>query len=401
MAELELSIMSSTPQPPQALVAALGEFEAQSELPVRLRVLPWVTAWAELVKVTLYKTGPDVSQIGTTWIDSFSTMQALRHFAKPDVESLGGPTTFLPSSWRSGSIPGQRHIWAIPWLSDTRVIYYRRDWLKEAGIDERTAFQTHAQLVQTLQRLEQNGVTMPWTMPTSQERPTLHTLAPWVWGAGGHFMSADGKRTCFGEPEALAGLRDYFSLHRYIAPDARNLNDSQAITLFRLGQAAATVSGHWLLNSIRQGQEAIPEVVANLGVARMPGVPFVGGSNLVVWKHCPLPQRALELVRFLTSQRVQTHYLPQTELLPARLDALDAPLFTDDPFYQVIGDSLRTGNGFRAPYMWGLIEDGIVATLNALWIDVFADSGLDLAQVIDERMGLLSQSLNRTLAERG
>jgi multiple sugar transport system substrate-binding protein len=401
MAELELSVMSSTPQPPPALVAALGEFEAQSGIHVRLRVLPWVTAWAELVKVTLYKTGPDVSEIGTTWVDSFSAMQVLRHFSRPEVESLGGPSVFLPSSWLSASIPGRRPVWAIPWLSDTRVIYYRRDWLQEAGIDEETAFQTHAQLVQTLQRLEQNGVTVPWTMPTSQELPTLHTLAPWVWGAGGRFMSADGRRTRFSAPEAQAGLRDYFSLHRHIAPDARSLNDSQSITLFRLGQAATTVSGHWLLNSIRRGQEAIPQVVANLGVARMPGVPFVGGSNLVVWEHCRLPQRALELVRFLTGQRVQTHYLPQTELLPARLDALDTPLFTDDSFYQVIGDSLRTGNGFRAPYMWGLIEDGMVATLSALWADVFADPGLDLAQVIDERMGLLSQSLNRTLLERG
>lgn len=400
MAELELSIMASTPDPPEALRAALADFEARRRIRVQVRVLPWETAWAELVKVMLYGTGPDVSEIGTTWIDSFSSMSALRPYARPEVASLGGPLVFLPTSWSSGSIPGQEQIWAIPWLSDTRVVYYRRDLFEQAGIDEQGAFETPERLMQTLERLQASGIAMPWAMPTAQELPALHTLAAWVWGAGGRFMSADGQCTRFSEPEAQAGMRAYFALHPYMAPAARNLNDSQSITLFRQGHAAATISGQWLLNSIRN-QEAETEVSANLGVALAPGVPFVGGSNLVVWKHSRLPQRAVELVHFLVSQRVQFHYIPRAGLLPARLDALDTSFFTDDPFCRVIGESLKKGNGFRAPYMWGLIEDGLIATLSGLWRDLFADPELDLAQAINERVGRLAQSLDRTLLERG
>jgi len=234
-------------------------------------------------------------------------------------------------------------------------------------------------------------------MPTAQTLPTLHTLAPWVWGAGGHFLSADGRHARINEPEAQAGLHAYFSLHRYLAPAARRLDDSQANALFREGQAAAVISGQWLYNAVRH-QQAAPEVIANLGVALAPGVPFVGGSNLVIWKHSPRARAAIELARFLTSYEVQTTFVPQADLLPARLDALAAPPFTSQGPYQVISASLKRGHGFQAAYMWGLLEDGLVAVLSQLWAELFDNPHLDLERVIAERLETLARSFDRTLA---
>ncbi|MBC7249466.1 MAG: extracellular solute-binding protein [Anaerolineae bacterium] len=398
MSKLKLSIMSATPEPPQALASALQEFEAQSGIQVQIQTLPWETAWAELVKVALYKTGPDVSEVGNTWIESFIAMDALRPFLDSETATMGGPDAFLPSSWKSGFTLGGRQMWAIPWMSDTRVIYYRRDLLQQAGIDEQTAFQTPEQLARTLQRLQESGVAIPWVMPTAQTLPTLHAVTSWVWGAGGHFTSADGKRVVFDEPKALAGMYAYFSLHRYLAPAARNLNDYQANALFREGKAAALLSGPWVLNSIQQ-QAAAAEVIEHLGTAFVPGVPYVGGSNFIIWKHSRRVREALELLHFLTSYQVQTTYVPQAGLLPARLEALALPPFTTEPPYQVISESLKKGRGIQAVYMWGLIEDGLTAMLNKLWKALFADPGLDLEQVVAEHMRTLAHSLNRTLFE--
>ena len=399
MAELELSIMSATSNPPDALVRALKEFEARNGIHVRVRVFSWNTAWAELMKVALYRTGPDISEVGTTWIDSLTMMDTLRPFTLNETASLGGLSVFLPSSWKSGSMLGGQQTWAVPWLADTRVIYFRRDLLRQVGIDEQSAFETHEQLTRTLHRLQENGVTVPWVMPTVQTLPALHTLASWVWGAGGHFISADGRHTQFSEPKARAGMCAYFDLHRYLAPSARNLDDNQANVIFRQGKAAAIISGQWLLNAIRH-QEAAPEVVANLGVALVPGVPFVGGSNLVVWRHSRRVNEAMELVRFLTSPQVQTSYVSQAGLLPARRDALTASPFTTEPPFQVISASLKTGRGFQAAYMWGLIEDGLIATLGVLWKAIFSNPELDIEQEVAERMQVLARSLNHTLYER-
>jgi multiple sugar transport system substrate-binding protein len=400
MTKVKFSFMSEDPNLTEAWTSALTSFEAQHRYSIETRTLSWEKAWAELVKVAVHRAGPDISEIGTTWTASFSSMEALRPFNEREVRSLGGSQAFLRSAWQTGSMQdawGRQVTWAIPWITDTHVIYYRRDLLEKAGIDEASAFQTSEQLLDTIRRLQENGVAIPWVMSTVAATLTLHTLASWVWGAGGHFISPDGKRTRFGEPEARAGMYNYFRLHRYIPPPAQNLDDSQAGELFRRGEAAVTISGHWLLNAVHR-HDANPDVAANLGIALSPGIPFVGGSNLAIWKHCIHTKAAIDLVRFLTGREAQAEHASQAGVLPARAEVLDMPPFTTSPHYRVIGKSLRAGRGFHAAYMWGLVEEKLIDALGKLWADIFADPDLDPEKAIASKMEPLAQQLDRTLS---
>ena len=83
-----------------------------------------------------------------------------------ELKILGDQAHFVPAAWLGIAMLGGRQIWAAPWSTDTRVIYYRRDWLKRAGIKEATAFETPVALVNTLARLQANAVEIPWAMPT-------------------------------------------------------------------------------------------------------------------------------------------------------------------------------------------------------------------------------------------
>ena len=98
-------------------------------------------------------------------------------------------------------------------------------------------------------------------------------------------------------------------------------------------------------------------------MALVPGVPFVGGSNLAIWEHSRRAKEASELVRFLSSRPVQATTVPQAGLLPVRLDVVNDPPFTTDPLYQVLSQGLKTGRGLRATYLWGLAESKLVAAL--------------------------------------
>ncbi len=170
-----------------------------------------------MVKTALYGHGPDVSEIGSTWIGNLIAMNALRPFDLPELYKLGGEKVFLPASWQSGQVPDEAIVYAIPWLADTRLIYYHRSALEKAGLDAGTAFDSPAQLSATLQRLQDSGCA-PWVMCTATPRRLLQEAASWVWSAGGDFVSADGKRILFDQPEALAGLKAYFELGRYLTP---------------------------------------------------------------------------------------------------------------------------------------------------------------------------------------
>lgn len=216
MSEIELSIMSRGPTTADDLKPLLAEFETKNHTRVRLRILEWNTAWAELLKVALYQHGPDVSEIGSTWLGSLVGMDALEPFSDYETAAMERTSTFIPSTWQSGALashPLEQPIrWAIPWWADTRLLYYRRDLLEQVGIEERTAFQSFEQLEQTLGRLGDAGVPIPWVIPTHRSRMTIHNMASWIWQAGGHFVSDDGRHILFNQPQARAGIRAYLAL---------------------------------------------------------------------------------------------------------------------------------------------------------------------------------------------
>jgi multiple sugar transport system substrate-binding protein len=150
--------------------------------------------------------------------------------------------------------------------------------------------------------------------------------------------------------------------------------------------------------SVVTHQEAQPDVVRNFGMAVVPGVPFVGGSNLVVWKHSHQPEAAIALAQYLTALPFQTEVVTKHGLLPARLEVLTRPPFTTDPYYGVISDSLRKGHGFQATYLWGLIEDKLATTLVRMWQELLDNPNLDIDETITRYLDPLAEDLNRTLS---
>lgn len=379
--------------PPQEL---LRDFELRHNIPASVDSIGWDVGRTQLINFALDKRGPDVSEMGTTWVSGFTAMNALRPFETYEITRFGGPSAFLPIAWQSGLTPDGR-VWSIPWLTDTRIIYYRRDWLAKAGIDEATAFQTFDRLTETLDCLRASGVAVPWVIPTNRETITLHSVAPWVWHTGGTFIRADGHQTRFSEPEALAGISHYFQKQLpYLAPSVFHLTESECNDLFQRGEAAAAISGYWLLGRIRGGQ-AVPQVADNVGVAVFPGIPFVGGSNLVIWDYSYKPLPALKLVEYLTSYEVQSDYVLRAGQIPARLDVLAGPPFTTDPYFQVIRQSLETGRSFTATYLWGKVEERLSAVINNIWSQLFADPTLNIETTVAAQLKPLAVRLDQIL----
>jgi multiple sugar transport system substrate-binding protein len=397
--ELELSIMADSAAGMADRAAAmqplLHQFEAERHIRVRLRLLTWDTAWSDLVKVALYSDGPDVSEIGTTWLGDLVAMNALRPFDAQDIAALGAAAAFLPSAWQGGHMVGQSQMWAIPWLTGARLIFFRRRWLEHAGLDGRVAFQTIEQADQTIQGLQAAGSAAPWTVPTGLTHTTLLNVASWVWGAGGDFVTADGRRTLFCEAAARAGFRAYFALGRFLAPPIRHLTGLEPDEQFLSDdQTAATLSGPWLFYQARQ--RGIADAV---GMALPPGASFVGGSHLVAWKHTREEGAVLELIRFLTRPEVQSAYAQHVGLLPTRLDALEAPPYATEPLWQLAISGIRTGRSFPVTRSWGLMEDRLTRELSALWGDVLADPGVDLEAAITKRLEPLAMRLDLVLGQ--
>jgi multiple sugar transport system substrate-binding protein len=170
---------------------------------------------------------------------------------------------------------------------------------------------------------------------------------------------------------------------------------SQSDTLFQRGEAAVTISGPWLIvRALLQ-----PDVLAHTGIALPLGNPFVGGSNLVVWRHSRHPELAVELVRFLTSQQAQATCCQHAGLLPVRQDTLNTSFFAEQPYYQAMTQALQVGRSFPSFSMWGLVEDGLITGLAEIWSDVLTDPNVDLDVTIVKHLDPLARRLSLKLTQ--
>ncbi len=404
MVEIDLSIMASSFNPATEIGPLLKEFETQYHVHVNLQVLSWDIAWVELVKRAVYRHGPDVSEVGLTWSVNLAGMNSLRLFSKAEVDSFGGESAFLPSMWKSEIAGGSQQRWSIPWSGHTYVLCYRKDILQNAGIDIDNAFAAGPQMVQTLARLSESGVAIPWVVPTANEytRDNLHLMAAWIWGSGGRFISADGKRTLFNQPEARAGIKAYLELYRYLPRAYHNLGTTESQAIFLQGQAAVIVlSAPNVYQYFRsRTDEVAPVVKANLGAATMPGSPYVGGSNLVIWKDLSYAkeQAALKLVRFLTSHHAQLVYGQRSGIPPARLEALADSFFSEKPYDVVQQALLIKGRSYRSLERWGVIEEKLTEVMRQLRQEVLDNPQIDLDAVITKHIDPLAHRLDLMLA---
>lgn len=401
MVELELSLMNSDGYEPAVEIRPwLDQFETEHRCRVRVRMIPWETGRAELIQIALQGKGPDVSEIGTSWCSSFSSMDALRPFKPDELTPLGGSSAFFPTAWQSGQLFGEDRMVAIPWLAAVRVLYYRRDLLEKAGIDEKTAFQSCSKLIETLGHLKTRNIAVPIVLPTRTTIfPLLHSLASWVWGAGGDFVSKDGTHTLFTQPETYAGIRSFLALSQFLPPEAQGLNLYESEMCFWREDAAVSLS---LQNPILAtiAKIANPNVVANLGVAPIPtGTPFIGGSNLVVWRHVPASneQLAIKLVNFLASQEVQRNYNTKINYFPTRRDVMQSAPFSTDQFYEILMDGLNAGRSFPAIKRWLIVEDALTQMLGQLWEDVITNTDEDVDAIITNRLVPLAARLDKIL----
>lgn len=395
MVELEFSIMENNPGDIAKLRQMLEIFESQYRIRVNPIGITWAQGWTEIAKFGIYRHGPDVSAIGTTWIGSLAGMQALRPFTGPEIQALGGDAAFFEPSWRAGFMPGDRNLWAVPWLGDVMLLYFWEKPLIKAGItDFRAAFATDDALVKTLERLQQSGVEYPLAINLQSNSIILHEAAHWVWNAGGDFVHPDGKSVAFDQPAALRGFHNYFSLKPYISPEL--LTTAYTGSLFNTSQAAIHFAGPWLGTALENPDWGgdIPHVLA------LPGTTFTGGLSFVIWQYTLHPREAFELVRFLATQPVQAPTSVYHHQVPTRSEAVNVPLNENNVFHRSYAQylqSIQRGRSFPTMHLWGAVEDKLRVGLSNIWADLFDNPTQDLDQCIAKHLVPLARRLNMTL----
>jgi multiple sugar transport system substrate-binding protein len=228
----------------------------------------------------------------------------------------------------------------------------------------------------------------------------LHYLAAWVWGSGGDFISPDGHHTSFTDAKTFKSIESFFGLLQYMKSVDLPLSEMDAISKFTGGEAAVTIVGAGLAYEWLRNQDIPVEVVDKIRFAPVPGVPWIGGDNLVIWRHTRAnlerEKAAVALIQYLLSQPVQkAHAQSEDAGIPSRTDSLNALPLPDSQLTKVVTRSLRTGRSYRSITIWSKIEHQFAQSLGKIGAEILkgADPSAACHQQLDNFANWLDISL--------
>jgi multiple sugar transport system substrate-binding protein len=368
---VDLWIMPNGPQPQEDIEAALAPFTEKTGIKVNVEVVGWDVQFDRIRNAAVSGESPDLTQAGTTQVPFFAALGGFEDLSGR-IADLGGEAAYPEGVWNTTQVAGQEGVWSVPWFTEARAIYYRKDVLGKAGVDPATAFEDWDAFRSTLEAIKSKvpeiGGTQvaPFGSPGKKAFDLVHHVMPFVWDAGGAELSEDNAKSTINSPEAIEGVTFMADLLKdgLYDPSQLERDGTQVETQFKGGKIAVWIGGPWTLASASRTDDEnwIPAARKNVGIAPMPAGPtgeaytFVGGSNLMMFKASDAKNEAWEVMKFLSQDQVQTEYAQLQGFFPSRTEAQQT-VGESDPNSEQFFAAIQQGRTYAPIPQWGQIEN--------------------------------------------
>jgi len=400
MTTIEFSMIPDAESDYQTIVDLMSTFKRETGVDVNVKRMEWGNAWSQLIGIATQGHGADISHVGSTWVSSLMTMNALRSIPGHLINKIGGEQAFVHSTWTSVVAEEDRHAYGIPLSAYVYIVAYRKDLLEKTGLNGNSAFATPHALEETVRYLDElHEVENTWLMPIVPHpfNDLVHMAASWIWSSGGHMMDNRGKQVLFNSPAALAGLKSFLKLMRHV-PNVEYLGADQCMDALTEGKAAAVITDARALNTAIHNKAPNIE---KIGAASLMSIPWSGGGSVVVWRHTHgYPDRleaSYKLVEFLARKSTMLELANSSYTLPSRTDALDELFPPDHVLRPVMLQLIATGRAYRPIALWHRIEHQFGIELGAVTKQVMDDPTIDSEEALTKAMDSLAGRLNLTL----
>jgi len=397
---VEMWVMPNSLEPVGDLERLLKPFEEKTGIKVKVTSVDWGAAWSKITTAATSGDVPDIVQLGSTWVSAISGMGALEVFSPEAVAELGGAETFVPVAWKTSGIEGSGKTTAIPWIVDARALFYRTDVLRKAGVSPMalnnwTSFKAALKRIYDADVVIDDQPVAPLGISGKNDWNVIHSLAPWIWMAGGDFLAPDRKTSVLDSEEVFQGISFYISLVRedYVPIEYLELNTAQVSGNFNSGTCAMYFDGPYEVKTLTrppaEGGALGSLTSRNFAVTGYPAGPkgrycFVGGSNLAIFKQAKNKSGAFEVIKYLTSRPAQIEYAKVSGFLPAKREAFDDPFFANDPQRKVFKQAVSYGRTYPPVPSWGLLEPILTRRFGIMWDYVTSGAEYDPEEIREQ-----------------
>ncbi|OLC17729.1 MAG: hypothetical protein AUH26_01205 [Candidatus Rokubacteria bacterium 13_1_40CM_69_96] len=373
----------------------LREFEAaHPNVRVRGEALPWTSDEQHqfyVINLEGRSPGFDVMMLDVIWVPEFARAGWLLDLT-PGLHP-GELAPYFPSTVEAATDHGR--VWALPWNMNVGLLYYRADLLGKYGLAPPETFDELARQVVRIRAGERDPALDGYLWQAKQYEGLVVNVLEAFWANGTRLLADDG--TLFPEPgraaEALGFLRGLIASG--VSPAWTPAADEE-LSRRAFGDGRAVFLRNWpYAMDLFQARDS--PVRGRVGIAPLPGFAggprgagSTGGAHLGVSRRSRHPELAVDLARFLTSERAQKAIALGAALSPTR-EALyhDPGLVRSRPELPALHALMRAGRSRPVTPYYLLLSSTVQPEFSAVLVGLKAparaigDARLRLSHFLD------------------
>jgi multiple sugar transport system substrate-binding protein len=375
------------------------EFErTHTGIRIKVQQLPWSAAHEKLLTAFAGSAPPDVAQLGNTWIPEFVALHALAPLDSAVATSRAiDHRDYFSGIWDTNVVDG--NLYGIPWYVDTRILFYRRDFLAQAGFSAPP--RSWSELEQMLAAIkaragpDRYSILLPinefeplLVLALQQDEALLRDGGRW-----GNFESAGFRRA----------LRFYVEMFRRgWAPPLTDAEVSNVWSEFARGYFSFYISGPWNIGEFKRRLPADRQdswMTAPLPGPDGPGASIAGGSSLVVFDTSHVKIAAWQWIEYLSQPDVQRRFHELTGDLPPRRTTWSEGGLAEDTYARAFRNQLeRVKPAPRVPEWERIADEMRLVAERAVHGELSID---EAAAELDARTDRILEKRRWLLARRG
>lgn len=280
----------------------------------------------------------DVLNIDVAWTSEFAAAGWIAPLDR-DRLPLGD---LLPSVTSTATFHGR--LYAMPFVTNAGLLYYRKDILAEAGVDPP---RTWAQLEEDARTIAPRYGLQGYAGQLLPYEGLTVNVTEAVQSAGGTVLGDEGRTVDVDSPAAHAGLGFLVDGVRegWIPKAALDFKEEESRKDFQDGHLLFLRNWPYVYD---EANAAGSPVAGKVGVVPLPGenglaTGVLGGSDLAVNTNSRHPRTAADLLAYLTSKQVQRQVLTEGSLPPVWASLYSDPaLVRRYPYLPVLRQSVAS-----------------------------------------------------------
>jgi ABC-type glycerol-3-phosphate transport system substrate-binding protein len=278
----------------------ITKFEKENNCKVETVELSWNDGKTKLFAAFNSGTAPDVLELGSDWVAQFSSVGVLKEFNPKNMNF----DKYIEFSREPSMYKGK--LYAMPWIVDTRVLFYNKDLMKKAKIGDAppATFQELHEYSEKISNIEgyygfgANG---------SDVHRLYKKIVTMFWTYGGDLLDKNGKPV-INSANNVKALEMYVELSREGMIETQRQIDAAFVE----GKVGFWISGGWLLEKIKAENPNLNFDVALIpGVDKNKGISFAGGEYLASNAKTKSPELSEKFIQYMTDGKNSIEFCKQ------------------------------------------------------------------------------------------